>query len=283
MAADCAEERYVSTSVRRLVDHASCLIREVLRIHAPDLKPPASLSRLSLLAVLTDTVRRDRLPCNRDPADGEAEVRRQYMGVLKEVDFLRSLAGVGPVPSGDWIFLLNRVVDFCPAWRRARTVPEFEAWATALTDVLTEFDVIGARVCELDPDLDRLACPSAPPTEPPAAGTPEVGNGSPTPAGCGLEQLPPSRQVAYAQYLEALCRNPEFGEAATDEQVYGWYEEHGEDRQDGLPSCETWSRYVREARRVLGTSKHTSRSGREGGSVVRPNEVERTTGQKPDK
>jgi hypothetical protein len=114
--------------------------------------------------------------------------------------------------------------------------------------------------------------------------TPDGGRkGVPTgPVGCGLEKLPRCQRVAIEQYQEALRRNPAFGAKPTDREVYDWYRERGEDGTHDLPDFETWSRYLRAVRRALGLSKHTSRAGRAGRSIVRAGQVEGRTGHEPD-
>ena len=59
----------------------------------------------------------------------------------------------------------------------------------------------------------------------------------------------------------------------TDREVYDWLTEHL-DEGEKLPGFETWDRYVRQARSVLGTQKYEPRSGREhGGTIVREDQI----------
>jgi hypothetical protein len=86
-------------------------------------------------------------------------------------------------------------------------------------------------------------------------------------------QLPPAREKAYRQYLDAVEKNPTLLSEATDREVYDWLQEHAEGEQ--LPTYATWSKYVREGRNHYGTSKHTPRTGRPTGkSVVRRDDIE---------
>jgi hypothetical protein len=85
-----------------------------------------------------------------------------------------------------------------------------------------------------------------------------------------LSCLTPSRRKAYGQYLDALQRNPEFGDKPTDKAIYDWLLEHQELGDEPMPSRATWYRYLREARAACGQQKHTRRTGRPtGNSVIR--------------
>jgi hypothetical protein len=87
------------------------------------------------------------------------------------------------------------------------------------------------------------------------------------------DSLPPCRKKAYSQYLWALEQNSEL-KGATDRQVYAWLEQKLES-DERLPSLNSWLRYVRDARRAMGTNKHTSRAGRSGRSIVRSEQIDR--------
>jgi hypothetical protein len=80
------------------------------------------------------------------------------------------------------------------------------------------------------------------------------------------ETLPPSREKAYRQYLDAVAKNPTQLNDETDRKVYDWLEEHAEG--EALPVFGTWSKYLREARKHYQTNKHTARHGRETGKTV---------------
>ena len=85
----------------------------------------------------------------------------------------------------------------------------------------------------------------------------------------GLGELPHSREVAYRQYLYAQEKAPD---RETDAELYDWLK-HTEDLPDGvdaLPIFETWSKYVREARKHYGTSKNAPKTGRATGKSVVP-------------
>ena len=72
-------------------------------------------------------------------------------------------------------------------------------------------------------------------------------------------------QVAYKQWVEA-CRHGGKGRMPTDEQCYTWAKAHNDGHP--LPALETWTRYVRAARRTVGQSKNTPRAGRKHGRSV---------------
>jgi hypothetical protein len=89
--------------------------------------------------------------------------------------------------------------------------------------------------------------------------------------GASDPRLSPSRLKAYGQFCWAVRANAAL-DGATDREVFDWLEEHY--KEEPLPPFATWNRYLREARRVYGTSKHTPRAGREAGrSIVRPDEI----------
>jgi hypothetical protein len=90
--------------------------------------------------------------------------------------------------------------------------------------------------------------------------------------GTSETDLPPSRQKAYSQYQWAIRTNAELS-GAGDRAVYDWLTEHSEEGEQ-LPSFASWTRYLRDARAAIGTSKHTPRHGRETGrSIVRPSDI----------
>jgi len=80
--------------------------------------------------------------------------------------------------------------------------------------------------------------------------------------------LAPSRFIALDQYDREIEQNPHLAEK-TDRDVYDWLCEH----EENLPSFETWSRYLREARAVCNRQKNTPRKGRHARSVVPKDQV----------
>jgi hypothetical protein len=90
-----------------------------------------------------------------------------------------------------------------------------------------------------------------------------------SPAADPLKALPPSRVKAYCQHKEAI---EALGGSATDREAYDWFAEHGEGEL--AESFESWSKYVRDARKALGQLRNTPRRGRETGrSIVRASDV----------
>jgi hypothetical protein len=87
----------------------------------------------------------------------------------------------------------------------------------------------------------------------------------------GMAKLAPSRSKAYGQWQDAIRRNAALHDA-TDREVYDWLNENLDDGEQ-LPTFPTWRRYVSEGRKAYSTSKHTSRAGRTGRSVVNRNKV----------
>lgn len=83
----------------------------------------------------------------------------------------------------------------------------------------------------------------------------------------------PCARKAWAQFQRAAGQ---VGEACTDEQAYEWLQKHDEETAQ-LPSRETWTRYVREVRRLLDRQKYAARRWRTGASVVHASEVETQT------
>ena len=90
-------------------------------------------------------------------------------------------------------------------------------------------------------------------------------------------ELPKRAREAYRSYRHAIEKMEEHKPgldlaALKDRQVYRWLKElgtHNEDYDDRLPCFETWSRYLREARRSLGESKKTSGGAVAGRSIAR--------------
>ncbi len=80
---------------------------------------------------------------------------------------------------------------------------------------------------------------------------------------------------AHSQFVNA---ERQIG-SCTDRAAYRWLKEHEEER---LPPYETWVRYVREARRTLGTRKNNPRAGRGGRSIITIDEWNDTYGANED-
>jgi len=91
----------------------------------------------------------------------------------------------------------------------------------------------------------------------------------------GRQNLPLSCQRAYQQFKGAEER---LGEV-TDKEVYDWLKD---DNDTQLPPFDTWTRYLRAARRHYGTQKNTPRAGRTGLSVVKWGEIEHPRKNKGD-
>jgi hypothetical protein len=89
--------------------------------------------------------------------------------------------------------------------------------------------------------------------------------------GSERSKLPPAREKAYQQFQWAVQQDAAL-EGATDRDVYEWLKEKL-DEDDKLPSFASWSKYVRDARKIQGVSKHTSRAGRTGRSIVTPDQI----------
>ena len=72
-----------------------------------------------------------------------------------------------------------------------------------------------------------------------------------------FEGLPFSRKLAYSQYSNG-CRT--LGEC-TDQQAYDYLKKHVLDLEhEQLPPFDTWTKYLRECRKVLGTQKNLPRT-----------------------
>jgi DNA-binding NtrC family response regulator len=86
--------------------------------------------------------------------------------------------------------------------------------------------------------------------------------------------LPPSRERAYQMFLWALEQNPDLVDC-TDAEVFRWLRQDLRVEGEGLPaSCDTFRRYLREARAYHQDRKHNSRARRSTGrSVVRLSQV----------
>jgi two-component system NtrC family response regulator len=82
-------------------------------------------------------------------------------------------------------------------------------------------------------------------------------------------KLPLSRERAYRAYLDAIRREPALA-GGTDAEVFRWLKREA-DGSEGLPtSCETFQRYLREARAFYGDRRNSPCAGRSlGRSVVR--------------
>lgn len=90
-------------------------------------------------------------------------------------------------------------------------------------------------------------------------------------AGKVATQLPTCLHRAWGAYEEAIRERPDL-QSKTQDQVYDDIRVHGSSFYDApgeLPARETFKRYLREARRVLGMEKGGQSHGRVGRSVVR--------------
>ena len=116
---------------------------------------------------------------------------------------------------------------------------------------------------KIDPSYDSSSTPNSPP------GT--------TNSNRDNQRLPESRQRAFGQYLRAA---EVFGGNATDRNAFDWLVKHGE--LEGSLSFESWSRYLREARKVAGQNKNTPRRGRESRSSVGQDGEVKPSGQETD-
>jgi len=97
-----------------------------------------------------------------------------------------------------------------------------------------------------------------------------------------LDELTPSVRKAYWSFL---CAEAECERRLEDREAYDWLRENGIDasKEDAgelegyeLPDeFDTWSRYLRGARKAIGEQKYTPRRGRPtGGSMVRRDQIE---------
>jgi hypothetical protein len=79
--------------------------------------------------------------------------------------------------------------------------------------------------------------------------------------------LPPSRAKAYALFEWALQQNAELA-SKTDREVYEWLKTKPDQAGDLPANPDTFSTYLKEARRYYRTPKHLPRSGRAKGKSV---------------
>ncbi len=84
-------------------------------------------------------------------------------------------------------------------------------------------------------------------------------------------RVPPARVKALSQWKSAIDQNPALSTESKDREVYDWLEDHCDG--DRLPSFETWSRYLREARSNVGLSKNSSRRGRTSRSAAKTDQL----------
>jgi hypothetical protein len=116
-------------------------------------------------------------------------------------------------------------------------------------------------------------------TESPTAATPDE---QPSRHDALIRQMEPAVRLAWLSYCYAEVKA---AKRLEDREAYNLVNEEGIPEGAGdrgelsdyeLPSFDTWSRYLRDARRLLGESKYTRRHGRPyGKSVVRQDENER--------
>jgi hypothetical protein len=72
-------------------------------------------------------------------------------------------------------------------------------------------------------------------------------------------------------YESFLLAEKSKGCGLTDREAYEWLKEDGPTQYE-LPAFQTWNRYVREGRKLRGTQKNTPRGGRNGRSIVSPDD-----------
>jgi hypothetical protein len=85
--------------------------------------------------------------------------------------------------------------------------------------------------------------------------------GAASKAEAGEKGLPKRAQAAHSQYLQAMPRcMGENGRVPSDRQCYDWLKAHNDG--DTLPAFDSWQRYLRQARTILGTQKSAPRAGR---------------------
>jgi len=82
-----------------------------------------------------------------------------------------------------------------------------------------------------------------------------------------------AERLAYESNEFALSENPNLA-GATDDKVYVWLKENGAPEEYELPSCQTWKRQVRAARKYHGTQKNTPRAGRDGRSTIKSDQIQ---------
>ncbi|MCG3179635.1 MAG: hypothetical protein BIFFINMI_01976 [Phycisphaerae bacterium] len=114
------------------------------------------------------------------------------------------------------------------------------------------------------------AAPTVAPAAPPAHqdGRGEVAAHAPT-----TDPLEPAERKAYQQYAYAVEQSAM--PITKDREAYDWLAAHL-DSGDKLPAYETWTRYLRSARKALGEQKNKPRRGRQAGrSVVRDRDIDR--------
>jgi hypothetical protein len=98
-------------------------------------------------------------------------------------------------------------------------------------------------------------------------------NPGPTSPVANRTDEPAAPRRVEAAFNSFLVAQEACGPKVTDAEAYRWCQEH---MPEGgrLPSLETWSRYVRDGRRLHGQKKHHSRLGRTGRSLVRPQDMD---------
>lgn len=159
-----------------------------------------------------------------------------------------------------------------------QSIPAIESLRGELSILLEQLSYAPLAVLEtvksLTGETDRNSesndnhSPEGPPSA--ATGTDRASSTTGQAEGSSVESLPPSRRKALSQYRDALSRCSTLN-GAPDREVYEWLQEHWDG--DPLLTFATWSRYLREARNATGTSKNAPRAGRDGRSIVRPDEI----------
>ncbi|MBI1314101.1 hypothetical protein GC176_22630 [bacterium] len=89
-----------------------------------------------------------------------------------------------------------------------------------------------------------------------------------------VRQLPERIQLAYGQWLYAKQElTTEDGGQPEDREAYSFLQEERPEHLGDLKPFDTWTRYIRMARKTLGTNKHHARAGRSGRSVIPSDET----------
>lgn len=131
--------------------------------------------------------------------------------------------------------------------------------------------VIRAWLRQLEPDEKRLTrLGGEPANQPPDAKLPQGSESTEITGGDAdrntvIQSLNLSHRLAILAYDEAAEALDGMLDRVTDKVAWEWIGEHSD---YDPPTCTTFTRYLREARRALGENKHRRRAGRSGRSIV---------------
>lgn len=136
----------------------------------------------------------------------------------------------------------------------------------------------GSLEDSVEPEFSRAReSPDQPTVHGPGNQSADSGQAEPLLPSEALQQLQRTEQLAYAQWAYAIEK---IGEC-TDKDAYEWLKENLQDSPcedlaaSSLATFESWSRYLRTARKQTGQTKNSPRAGREhGGSIRKPDEIE---------